>query len=72
MGDALAELLADITEGARTIGTLLQTTNGDRKRRTARIFPQPGVSAKSHCSFYDGWQKSQSKRLKRGFKLLEL
>jgi hypothetical protein len=28
MGDALAELLADITEAARTIGTLLQTTNG--------------------------------------------
>ena len=24
MGDALAELLADITEAARTIGTLLQ------------------------------------------------
>ena len=28
MGDALAELLADITEAARTIGTLLQTTTG--------------------------------------------
>ena len=28
MGDALAELLADITEAARTIGTLLQTANG--------------------------------------------
>ena len=28
MGDALAELLADIIEVARTIGTLLQTTNG--------------------------------------------
>jgi hypothetical protein len=27
MGDALAELLADITEAARMIGTLLQTTN---------------------------------------------
>ena len=27
MGDALAELLADITDAARTIGTLLQTTN---------------------------------------------
>jgi hypothetical protein len=27
MGDALAELLADITEAARTIGTLLQTAN---------------------------------------------
>ena len=27
MGDALAELLADITEAARTIGTLLQTSN---------------------------------------------
>jgi hypothetical protein len=26
LGDALAELLADITEAARTIGTLLQTT----------------------------------------------
>ena len=26
MGDALAELLADITEAARTIGTLLPTT----------------------------------------------
>ena len=25
MGDALAELIADITEAARTIGTLLQT-----------------------------------------------
>ena len=25
MGDTLAELLADITEAARTIGTLLQT-----------------------------------------------
>jgi hypothetical protein len=28
MGDALAELLADIAEAARTIGTLLPTTNG--------------------------------------------
>ena len=28
MGDALAELLADITEAARTIGTLLQTATG--------------------------------------------
>ena len=28
MGDALAELLADITETARTIGTLLQAANG--------------------------------------------
>lgn len=28
MGDALAELLADITEAARTIGTMLQTANG--------------------------------------------
>ena len=28
MGDAPAELLADITEAARTIGTLLQTANG--------------------------------------------
>ena len=28
MGDALAELLADITDAARAIGTLLQTTNG--------------------------------------------
>ena len=28
MGDALAELLADITEAARTIGALLQNTNG--------------------------------------------
>jgi hypothetical protein len=28
MGDALAELLADITEAARTIGTRLQPTNG--------------------------------------------
>jgi hypothetical protein len=28
MGDALAELLADITEAARTIGTLLQIANG--------------------------------------------
>jgi hypothetical protein len=28
MGDALAELLPDITEAADTIGTLLQTTNG--------------------------------------------
>ena len=27
-GEALAELLADITEAARTIGTLLQTTTG--------------------------------------------
>jgi hypothetical protein len=27
MGDALAELLADITDAARTIGTILQTTN---------------------------------------------
>ncbi len=27
MGEALAELLTDITEAARTIGTLLQTTN---------------------------------------------
>jgi hypothetical protein len=26
--DALAELLADITEAARTIGTILQTANG--------------------------------------------
>ena len=28
MGDALAELLADITEAARTIGTILQTATG--------------------------------------------
>jgi hypothetical protein len=28
LGDALAELLADITEAARTIGTLLQTATG--------------------------------------------
>jgi hypothetical protein len=28
MGDALAELLADITEAARMIGTLLQTATG--------------------------------------------
>ena len=28
MGDALAELLADITEAARTIGTLLQIATG--------------------------------------------
>jgi len=28
MGDALAELLADITEAARAVGTLLQTANG--------------------------------------------
>jgi hypothetical protein len=28
MGDALAELLADITEAARTIGSLLQTATG--------------------------------------------
>jgi hypothetical protein len=28
MGDALAELLGDISEAARTIGTILQTTNG--------------------------------------------
>ena len=28
MGDALAELLADITEAARTIGALLQPTTG--------------------------------------------
>jgi hypothetical protein len=30
MGDALAEFLADISEAARTIGTLLPTTNGRR------------------------------------------
>jgi hypothetical protein len=29
-GDALAELLADITDAARTIGTLLQTATGRR------------------------------------------
>jgi hypothetical protein len=29
MGDALAELLADITEAARTIGTLLQQAGAD-------------------------------------------
>jgi hypothetical protein len=28
MGDALAEVLAGITEAARTIGTLLQTATG--------------------------------------------
>ena len=28
IGDALAELLADISEAARTIGTLLQTVTG--------------------------------------------
>jgi hypothetical protein len=28
MGDALAELLADIIEAARTIGTLLQPATG--------------------------------------------
>jgi hypothetical protein len=28
LGEALAELVADITEAARTIGTLLQTANG--------------------------------------------
>ena len=28
MGDALVALLADITEAARTIGSLLQTTSG--------------------------------------------
>jgi hypothetical protein len=28
IGDALSELLADISEAARTIGTLLQTTTG--------------------------------------------
>jgi hypothetical protein len=28
LGEALAELLADITEAARTIGSLLQTTSG--------------------------------------------
>ena len=31
MGDALAELLADITEAARTIGTILQQV-GDRRK----------------------------------------
>jgi hypothetical protein len=30
MGDALAELLADITEAARTIGTLLQAATARR------------------------------------------
>jgi hypothetical protein len=28
VGDALAEFLADISEAARTIGTVLPTTNG--------------------------------------------
>ena len=32
MGDALAELLADITEAARTTDTLLHTANGRRSR----------------------------------------
>jgi hypothetical protein len=31
LGDALAELLADITEAARTIGTILQQV-GDRRK----------------------------------------
>ena len=30
MGDVLAELLADITEAARTIGTLLQAAGNGR------------------------------------------
>ena len=33
MGDALAELLADITEAARTIGTLLQQVGNGRPPR---------------------------------------
>jgi hypothetical protein len=32
MGDALAELLTDITDAARTIGTLLQTATARPKR----------------------------------------
>jgi hypothetical protein len=35
MGDALAALLADITEAARTIGSLLQTTSGRVRWRAA-------------------------------------
>jgi hypothetical protein len=31
MGDALAELLADITEAARTIGTLLRAAGNGRR-----------------------------------------
>ena len=45
MGDALAELLADITEAARTIGTLLQTATGRPERDvpvTARLAHQLG------------------------------
>ena len=41
MGDALAERLADITEVARTIGTLLQT---DRS-----TLPAPGRRADEGC-----------------------
>jgi hypothetical protein len=37
MGDALAELLADITEAARTIGTLLQQVGNGRPPRTAAV-----------------------------------
>ena len=35
MGDALRELLADITQAARTIGTLLQQVGNGRPPRTA-------------------------------------
>jgi hypothetical protein len=44
MGDALAELVADITEAARTIGTLLQPesvpdqTSAPAKLKTSRVF----------------------------------
>ena len=47
MGDALAELLADITEGARTIGTFLQTANGDPNATYHETLAQVSASATS-------------------------
>ena len=37
MGDALAELLADITEAARTTGTLLPQVGNGRPPRTGSV-----------------------------------
>ena len=48
MGDALAGLLADITEAARTIGSLLQTRPGDPKPHSSLSCPRRPTAAPNH------------------------